>query len=189
MARPKEFDVDTAIEDALQSFWTNGYAATSMQDLVSATGVNRASLYGTFDSKAGLYERALDRYGAAGCAQLERHLEGDDDLVDRLLAYADELFAAPDGRGCFIGNSLCELVDSEPSLHASAVVHADRVRGQIRDAASTAIVAGESLVDSPDVVADVAMAAIHGAQVMSKAGVDSDRLRDGLRVSLGALRS
>ncbi|MEM8708650.1 MAG: helix-turn-helix domain-containing protein [Actinomycetota bacterium] len=189
MARPREFDAHRVVDVALESFWTNGFAATSMQDLVDATRVNRASLYGAFESKAGLYGHALDRYADAGCQQLDRLLAEDGDIVTRLERYADELFASPDGRGCFVGNSLCELADTEPALHATAVDHANRVRHRIRDAAATAAAAGASLAAPPEDVADIAMAAIHGAHVMSKAGVDPERIRRGLRFTLATLRS
>ena len=63
MARPREFDVDEALDRATALFWTRGYEATSVQDLVDALGVNRASLYGTFGDKAQLFAAVLERYG------------------------------------------------------------------------------------------------------------------------------
>lgn len=43
-------------------FWRHGYQATSIQDLVEATGVNRGSLYATFGDKCGLFLAVLDHY-------------------------------------------------------------------------------------------------------------------------------
>ena len=63
MARTREFDVDEALDRATALFWTRGYEATSVQDLVDALGVNRASLYGTFGDKAQLFAPVLERYG------------------------------------------------------------------------------------------------------------------------------
>lgn len=63
MARPREFDVDEALDRATALFWTRGYEATSVQDLVDALGVNRASLYATFGDKAQLFAAVLERYG------------------------------------------------------------------------------------------------------------------------------
>jgi TetR/AcrR family transcriptional repressor of nem operon len=62
MARVREFDTEAAVEAAMQVFWCRGYEATSVQDLVDATGVGRGSLYAAFGSKEGLYLAALDRY-------------------------------------------------------------------------------------------------------------------------------
>src|SRR5262245_32934749 len=62
MARPREFDVDDALDRATEVFWKRGYEATSVQDLVDALGVNRASLYATFGDKAQLFSAVIDRY-------------------------------------------------------------------------------------------------------------------------------
>jgi TetR/AcrR family transcriptional repressor of nem operon len=69
MARPKEFDCETALDRALELFWARGYEATSVQDLVEATGVQRQSLYDTFGGKHELYLAALRRY-ARQCSHL-----------------------------------------------------------------------------------------------------------------------
>ena len=61
MARPKEFHVDEALQSALEVSWRKGYAATSMQDLVAAMGIQKASLYATFGDKHQLYLTALRR--------------------------------------------------------------------------------------------------------------------------------
>jgi TetR/AcrR family transcriptional repressor of nem operon len=62
MVRLREFDTDAAVDAALVSFRGTGYAGTSIQDLVEATGVGRGSLYAAFGNKEGLYLAALDRY-------------------------------------------------------------------------------------------------------------------------------
>ena len=64
MGRPREFDEDQAVAAAAEVFRRRGYAATSVEHLVAATGVHRGSLYGTFGSKHGLLLRTLE--AAAG---------------------------------------------------------------------------------------------------------------------------
>jgi AcrR family transcriptional regulator len=59
--RPRNFDRDTVLRAALQRFRTHGFAATSLDDLASATGIARPSLYATFGDKRALYLEALDR--------------------------------------------------------------------------------------------------------------------------------
>jgi TetR/AcrR family transcriptional repressor of nem operon len=63
MAGVKQFDQDVLLDQAMAAFWRNGYQATSIQDLVEATGVNRGSLYATFGDKCGLFLAVLDHYG------------------------------------------------------------------------------------------------------------------------------
>ncbi|HVK74135.1 MAG TPA: TetR/AcrR family transcriptional regulator [Kofleriaceae bacterium] len=62
MARPKEFDRDEVLGRAMQLFWSRGYEATSMADLVDHLGIGRQSLYDTFGDKHALYLAALDHY-------------------------------------------------------------------------------------------------------------------------------
>jgi len=62
--RPREFDMDQAVERALALFWQCGYEGTSMSDLTDALGITRASLYAAFGSKEGLFQRVMDRYEA-----------------------------------------------------------------------------------------------------------------------------
>ncbi len=69
MARPREFDRDQVVDRAVEVFWRQGFEATSIQDLVEATGLNRGSLYNTFGDKAGLFEAALERYMAGAPTQ------------------------------------------------------------------------------------------------------------------------
>jgi AcrR family transcriptional regulator len=60
--RPKEFDIEKALDSALTVFWRKGYEGTSLQDLTIAMGINRPSLYATYGNKEELFRKALDRY-------------------------------------------------------------------------------------------------------------------------------
>ena len=62
--RPKQFDRDTALDKALNLFWRHGYEATSMSDLVDATGAKAPTLYAEFGNKEGLFRAAVERYVA-----------------------------------------------------------------------------------------------------------------------------
>ncbi|WP_344046217.1 TetR/AcrR family transcriptional regulator [Streptomyces thermoalcalitolerans] len=62
MGRPRAFDTDQAVSAAATLFATYGYEGTSVDDLVTATGVHRGSLYKVFGSKRGLHLTALRRH-------------------------------------------------------------------------------------------------------------------------------
>jgi AcrR family transcriptional regulator len=62
MGRPRTFDMDQALDQALQVFWEKGYEGTSIADLTEAMGVNPPSLYAAFGNKEKLFKKALDRY-------------------------------------------------------------------------------------------------------------------------------
>jgi AcrR family transcriptional regulator len=80
MGRPRAFDMDQALDQALHVFWEKGYVGTSITDLTEAMGINPPSLYAAFGNKEKLFKKALDRY---------------EDLRDQIL---EEAFAAPTAR-------------------------------------------------------------------------------------------
>src|SRR6478736_7773971 len=60
--RPRQYDPEQALAKAAEAFWKHGYAATSLDDLVAATGMNRPSLYAAFGDKRDLYLKTLEYY-------------------------------------------------------------------------------------------------------------------------------
>ena len=60
--RPRSFDMDRALDCALQVFWRKGYEGASLSDLTEAMGINRPSLYAAFGDKEALFRKVLDRY-------------------------------------------------------------------------------------------------------------------------------
>jgi TetR/AcrR family transcriptional repressor of nem operon len=140
MARTKEFDCDQALENAMRLFWEKGYEATSIEQIVCATGVNRASLYGTFGGKRELFDAALKRFQDHSEHELDRIAEG----AAPGLAKIREVFRSvgretlDDARGCFVVNTLAELSVCNPDiarLGKSTRKHAEKFfEKQLREA-------------------------------------------------------
>ena len=63
MSRPKEFDKEEALRQAVTVFWRKGYDGSSLPDLIEAMGISRSSLYETFGNKESLFKEALAFYG------------------------------------------------------------------------------------------------------------------------------
>lgn len=82
--RPREFDDEAVIEAAIDVFWSNGYQATSSQELVERTGLGRGSLYNAFGSKQGLYHEALKRYQEQGILAQSQILNDPGAVKERL---------------------------------------------------------------------------------------------------------
>ena len=114
--RPRRYDPATALAKATSVFWDSGFAATSLDDLSAATGMNRPSLYGAFGDKRALYLAAVEGYRAAARAALAEALAPGRALREGFaLVYAKALALYLSGesspRGCFlIGTAATEAV-------------------------------------------------------------------------------
>lgn len=64
MARPRSFDREIALDQAMLAFWANGYEQTSISDLTAAMGIAAPSLYAAFGDKRSLFDEAVARYAA-----------------------------------------------------------------------------------------------------------------------------
>ena len=112
--RPRSYDPDTALAQAMAVFWRAGYAGTSLDDITAGTGLNRPSLYGAFGDKHALYLQTLERYWQAGRTALAEALSREMPLREALRRVYQGALAlylpSDDGaRGCFlIGTALTE---------------------------------------------------------------------------------
>src|SRR6267154_1991760 len=93
MGRPREFEVDKALDVALQVFWRKGYEGASMADLTEAMGITKPSLYAAFGNKEELFRKALDRYvdGPGGYFQVALGMPTARAVVEHLLYEAADL--------------------------------------------------------------------------------------------------
>src|ERR1700686_5925300 len=73
--RPRSFDLDQALDAAMQVFWRNGYEGASLSALTQAMGINRPSLYAAFGDKETLFRKALDRYDEGPAAYVRDALK------------------------------------------------------------------------------------------------------------------
>ncbi|RNG21241.1 TetR/AcrR family transcriptional regulator [Streptomyces botrytidirepellens] len=62
IGRPRGFDADEALEQAMRVFWAQGYEGASLTDLTNAMGITRTSMYAAFGNKEDLFRKALERY-------------------------------------------------------------------------------------------------------------------------------
>lgn len=75
VGRPRAFDMQTALEKALDVFWTKGYDGASLSDLTSAMGINKPSLYSAFGNKEQLFLKAIEFYENRPCSFFKPALE------------------------------------------------------------------------------------------------------------------
>jgi AcrR family transcriptional regulator len=127
--RPREFDIDEALDHALNLFWRKGYEGTSMSDLTDAIGVRRPSLYAAFGNKEALFLNALDRYDAGPASFFAAALRASTarGAVEAVLRGAANLHAdAGNPPGCLMVHGA--LVGRDESFAAREETRRRRVR-------------------------------------------------------------
>ncbi|WP_067469613.1 TetR/AcrR family transcriptional regulator [Actinomadura macra] len=192
MGRTREFDTEAAIAAAVEVFRSRGYQATSVQDLVDATGIGRGSLYAAFGSKDGLYEQALRRYSSTSLAWMAGQLDTDgpvrDVLRTLLLSLVDDTIQDPGRRGCLMTNAAVERLPSDASTGRIVGDSFDRVAELVETVLRRGRSRGE-LPQDADVtaLADFVTTTIQGLRVQGKAGADRRRLAAVVETALGAL--
>lgn len=120
MARPRQFDVQTALAAAQDAFWAKGYKGTSTRDLTQAMGLTQPSLYNAFGDKRSLFLQALDYYLNHSLRERITRLEGTVPPAQALARFFAESIergiSDPQHRGCMLVNSALDASADDPEL-------------------------------------------------------------------------
>src|SRR5258708_27293398 len=120
LARPVEFDPESALSAAIKVFSDQGYEGSSTADLLASMGIARQSLYGAFGDKRRLFLKALESYNAGSIAEQVSALRSRQDSLEALES-ALLAFARPGARpeaGCLGLGSITEFGRSDPDVNA-----------------------------------------------------------------------
>jgi TetR/AcrR family transcriptional repressor of nem operon len=119
--RPREFEPDVFLNTALNCFWQNGYQATSMADLMKASGLASASIYKLYPDKRAIYLAALQRYIDEGTLRTKKRSAemSPEAALRETLEFAAQLSSAPAGeKGCFTIAAASELLPGDEEVKA-----------------------------------------------------------------------
>lgn len=119
VGRPREFDPQDFLNTALECFWQKGYRATSMADLMKASGLASASIYKLYPDKRAIYLAALNRYMDEGVSRgAKREVELSPEAALReTLEFVALLSSSPDGeKGCFTIAAASELLPGDEEV-------------------------------------------------------------------------
>jgi len=118
--RPREFDADQALDDAVRVFSERGYAGTSISDLTKAMQLAQGSLYKAFRDKQSLFLAALERYRTQRSEKLRHAIDagatGRERLRNMLLFYAESAQGATGRQGCLVVSSVVEMTSFEQGV-------------------------------------------------------------------------
>jgi TetR/AcrR family transcriptional repressor of nem operon len=148
VGRPREFEPEEVLDEAMRQFWARGYRQTSVDDLVEATGVLPGSLYGAFPGgKHALFMGSLDRYSQLVVPEKLGALERPGASLAEIHAYFDGLVSdlmSPEGRmGCLMVNSTMELAAEDTEVSRAVRGHMARLERTVTRALRNAKRRGE----------------------------------------------
>jgi AcrR family transcriptional regulator len=191
--RPRAYQPEIALGKALDLFRRDGFAATSLDDLSAATGMNRPSLYGAFGDKRELYIKSYARYRAdARAAMLEifRDEMPIRQRLQRIYAVALDIYlsGASGPRGCFTVMTAASEAVADPEIRAmvldgfveldkafAACFRRAREKGELTPSAD------------PAVLAQLASATIHTIAIRARAGVPRGELEAIVNGAIGVM--
>jgi TetR/AcrR family transcriptional regulator, transcriptional repressor for nem operon len=171
--RPRSFDAEIAVERAMGVFWSRGYGATALPDLLRATRLSRGSLYAAFGDKHGLFLLALDRYISDALTRMDRELDPRrspiEGLRDFLAGYVDRVSGANGRRGCLLVATAMEMGGRDPEVDRRIGNFFKAMESRLVVALSRAQAAGQLIggVD-PATAARLLVCFVEGLRVVGK---------------------
>ena len=180
--RPRAYQPEIALGKALDLFRKDGFAATSLDDLSAATGMNRPSLYGAFGDKRELYIKSYQRYRAdarAAMIDIFRDPLPIRQRLERIYAVALDIYLSGEGgpRGCFTVMTAASEAVADPDIRAMVLEGFSELDKAFAACFRLARENGE-LAESADpvVLAQLASATIHTIAIRARAQVPRKEL-------------
>ena len=135
--RPRAFEEETVLQEALELFWKQGAHNTTLRNLERALGVNQSSLYNVFGSKEQLLSAALDRYEALTLRAMLEPLEHSADGLEAIRQFFRDLMRWVDSegrRGCMLINIMAEDGGATEKIKRRTLDYRLRVKEALRRA-------------------------------------------------------
>jgi AcrR family transcriptional regulator len=190
MGRPRAFDAEAALDEAMEVFWRHGYEGATIAQLTDAMKINPPSLYAAFGSKEGLLKAALDRYSARRATVMEEIVGAPTarDVAERFLTRTADSHTDPaNPPGCLLvqGGLACGVGSENVPFELAA--HRAQTEQQLRERFVRAKTEGD-LKPTADAaaLARYLSAVTAGMGVMASSGADREALQQVAAVSLKA---
>jgi TetR/AcrR family transcriptional regulator, copper-responsive repressor len=191
--RPRAYEPDVALGQALDLFRQGGFAATSLDDLSAATGMNRPSLYGAFGDKRELYLKSYQRYrddARAATVEIFRQEMPIRQRLERIYGVALDIYlgGVSGPTGCFTVMTAGSEAVADPDIRAMVLDALSDIDKAFTSCFRRAKEKGELAKDAdPAVLGQLASATLHTLAVRSRAGVPRKELEAIMRGALDVM--
>ena len=190
MGRPREFDADQALDQALAVFWEKGYEGTSLPDLTEAMGINRPSLYAAFGNKEQLFRKALDRYTEKSRARMEAVLSEPTarKAVEKLFSNMVEGSACPTTpKGCMLVQAALSCGDEAEPIRRELIARRGLTETMLRQRFERGIAEGDLPSSAnANALASFIATVMQGMAVQSTSGASRNDLDQIAKLALKA---
>jgi AcrR family transcriptional regulator len=178
--RPRVFDMDEALDKALQIFWNRGYEGASLAELTEALGVNKPSLYAAFGNKEELFKKALSRY-AAGPVAFVRDVINEPtarEVAESFLFKAVEFLTQPtQPKGCMIAQGALSGGESTQLVKEILIKYRKSYENLLAERFEKAKLEGDLSSDAEPKELAKYLATLHqGMSVQATSGATKDEL-------------
>lgn len=193
MGRPREFDAETALDQAMEVFWRHGYEGATIAQLTEAMGINPPSLYACFGNKEGLLKAALDRYTKLRNVWMDEVVAAPTarEVAERMLmGIADKQTDPANPPGCLLVQGGIACGTGSENVPFELAARRAQNEDQLRDRFIRAKAEGD-LKDSTDpaALARYVSAVAVGMGVMASSGADREALRQVASVAMQAVEA
>jgi TetR/AcrR family transcriptional repressor of nem operon len=182
MARPRQFDEQQVIESLMKVFWEKGYEASSMQDLVAASGLHKGSLYGAFGDKQTLYLMALRHYDRTRIQAGIDMLNGEGSARQKIARLFDNVIESTKrgdfAGGCLLCSASMEMAVNDRQVKSEVKTTIRRLKIAIMDALEMQAQNQNPNQDQAAALAAFIVSAYFGTRVLAKAGVPAAMIGD-----------
>jgi AcrR family transcriptional regulator len=190
MARPREFDCQRALDAALRVFWEKGYEGATLDDLTSAMGINRPSLYGAFGNKEQLFRKVLERYAEGPAAYVVAALEAPTarECAEAILRGAAELGTCPrNPGGCLAVHAALATGGDAETIRKTLIEFRAAGEGAIRERFERAQSEGDLPAEAnPADLARFIATVVRGMAVQASSGASREELEAVIVLALRA---
>lgn len=193
MGRPREFDADVALDQAMEVFWRHGYEGATIAQLTEAMGINPPSLYACFGNKEGLLKAALDRYTKLRGVWMDEVVAAPTarDVAERMLMGIAEKQTDPaNPPGCLLVQGGIACGSGSENVPFELAARRAQNEDQLRDRFVRAKAEGDLKPSSdPAALARYVSAVSVGMGVMASSGADREALRQVANVAVQAVEA